>query len=203
MSMPRTANIVLPGALAAGCLALAWYVAPYLSGGAPESRPSGRLVIAVASDDPAPEAQGLPQAPIRLASIETFSATVERPIFEPSRRAPEVPEPIATPAPVPPFDLALKGIIFSPGTKLAVVSPAAGGKPIWLAEGDEYRGWKLAEITAKEAAFQQDSAVKRLILDYDGETATDGGGVPRISPLTRSYLRPLQAQPKAGVANPN
>ena len=202
MSMSRTASIVLPGALAAGCLALAWSVAPYLNGSVPESTPTGRTVIAVPPSEPAPVAQGLTQAPIRLASIQSFSATVERPIFAPNRRAPELPATVKVPVPTLPFDLSLKGIIFSPDTKLAVVSQGVGGKPVWLAEGDEYRGWKLAEITAKEAAFRQDNAVKRLILDYDG-TASAGDGVtlgspvPKISPLTESYQRPLRAQLKA------
>ncbi len=208
MSMLRADSFVLPGMLAAGCAALAWFVTPYLSGSALELVPTERVIIETAPTEMAPDVQDLPQAPIRLASIQSFSATINRPIFSPNRRSPKPPVAVKKPVLAPPFDIALKGIIFSPESKFAVVSPGIGDKTIWLTEGDEYRGWKLAKIKAKEAAFLQNRAVKRLFLDYDGAALLGNGGTPKIAapiidPRTQDHLRPLRARLKSAAAKSN
>ena len=119
---------------------------------------------AVADADDLPPADPAVAAPPEgvLAGIplDTLRATRERPLFVPSRRAPEAPPPVAAvepttppppPAPMlaqePPPRFTLLGIIRSPGQgSAAVVSDEADHTSFTLKPGADRHGWVLQSI---------------------------------------------------------
>jgi hypothetical protein len=101
--------------------------------------------------------------PLAAQSLERLSATVDRPLFSPSRRpapgpiarAPELPMP-----PVPPPDLVLSGIVMDGDSARAVVRVGAE-KILRTQIGDKIDGWTVSQIEGR-----------KLVLSLDGRFAT-------------------------------
>jgi hypothetical protein len=193
----RIRSLALPVALTAGVLALVWFVAPYLDGSLPAPARSV-LNITTVPEMPGPVIPGPAAAPLRLAPIESFSATIERPIFVASRRPTKPEEIVEATAVQLPFDLTLQGILFSTHMRLAVLSDKSGKDVLRLAEGAEYLGWMLTEIEPKAAIFRRDNAERRLVLSYDGRTPEPVRAAAPAGPWR--YPSPLRAVRKAKLA---
>lgn len=116
---------------------------------------SGNEVIAMA------DAQDLSVSP-RTYKV---TATLERPLFVPSRRpyvppppppepAPAKPAPVKAPPPppppppAPPPNLMVYGIQMFPEGRRALVAEQGSGQPDWIAEGEAINGWAVAAIHA-------------------------------------------------------
>ena len=190
----RLANLVLPGILAACCLALALFTAPYLFGTAPapsfgEAETPGE---AVTDQDPAPALNpALPDN--RLPALGEFNATLERPIFMQDRRPFAPDEPDKTDA-VPvnrPIGLSLLGILYSSKSRLAVLLRDSDGEELHLTEGESHEGWTLETIEPKAVVFRRGDQEKRLLLDYDG-TVLDG---PLPAAEEKSWMRLVPLKP--------
>jgi hypothetical protein len=121
---------------------------------------------ALAADAPAPaqDSSGVMLSnPLAAQSLERLSATVDRPLFSPSRRPPaspvaKAPEPLAPPAPP---DLVLSGIVMDGERALAVVRVGAEKKILHAQLGDDIGGWTVSQIEGR-----------RLVLSLDGRFAT-------------------------------
>jgi hypothetical protein len=110
---------------------------------------------------------GTPATPLAAQSLESLSATRDRPLFSPTRRPPPPPPPPVVaeqappPPPPPPPDVALFGIVMDGTTARAVIRAGAAGKVTNVEIGDDVGGWKVAQIEGK-----------KLVLALDGRLAT-------------------------------
>lgn len=96
--------------------------------------------------------------------VGEFPETTTRPIFFSGRRVPEKPKPkpvvtearLAAPvvAAPPPEPLQLVGIMGAGSGRRALLRTTVDPQGIWLSIGDEYRGWKLREISADNAVVE-------------------------------------------------
>jgi hypothetical protein len=89
--------------------------------------------------------------PLAAPSLDRLSATRERPLFTPSRRAaPPPPPPVASTAPVEsaagPPRITLVGVVIGVQGPRAVVNDTALNKIVRLRIGDEIDGWIVRQI---------------------------------------------------------
>jgi general secretion pathway protein N len=97
--------------------------------------------------------------PIALQSRELLSATLSRPLFLPSRRAPsrEQPRPIAVaeppPSPPAPPSVILLGIVRTDQTTHALLRSGSAEKVIHARIGDDIGGWKVTEIEPRHVTL--------------------------------------------------
>jgi general secretion pathway protein N len=105
--------------------------------------------------------------PLAAQSLESLSATRDRPLFSPTRRPPPPPPPPAVaekappPPPPPPPDVALFGIVMDGTTARAVIRANPAAKMTNVEIGDDVGGWKVAQIEGQ-----------KLVLALDGRLAT-------------------------------
>jgi hypothetical protein len=125
------------------------------------------------------------EQPSALSRTVVVADAITRPLFRMSRRPfdpskvatppappniqPELPQPIATPlAPVietPQFGL--KGVAITGGRKLALLTLPETPDGLWLAEGEEMNGWRIAEIEAGGVSLTSAAATLSLKLYVD------------------------------------
>lgn len=106
------------------------------------------------------------QVAFRMPPMRKFDAILQRPLFSQTRR------PLAS-APASPvvvsqnLGLSLIGITIASDGKFALVMPVGGGESLRLREGQDYRGWTLSLIEAKNIVFEREGFEERLELSYD------------------------------------
>ena len=104
--------------------------------------------------------------PLAAQSMERLSATVDRPLFSPSRRRPPAPpvgqdpEPSRAPPPPPP-SLVLSGVVMDGQGAYVVVLVGAERRMLRAQIGDEIGGWTVSQIEGR-----------KLVLSLDGRFAT-------------------------------
>jgi hypothetical protein len=103
--------------------------------------------------------------PLAAPPLDRLSATRERPLFTPSRRAPPPPPPVGSAAPVEsaasPPSISLLGVIIAVEGPRAVINDATRNKVVRLRIGDEIDGWKVRQIDER-----------LLVLGRDGRSAS-------------------------------
>ena len=126
--------------------------------------------------------------------LSTLTATRERPLFTPSRRAPAaaVAGPVAAapppPPPPPPAEpdrpqLVLVGAIAGGSEGIAVFLDQATNNIIRLRTGQDHSGWVLRSVKGREATLQKDQQTTTLTLPVPGEApAVAAPGGPRRQP---------------------
>ena len=111
--------------------------------------------------------------PLWGISLNSLTATRERPIFSPSRRPPlpTPPAPIAlpsipTPPPAVPEEIPLKllGTIVGRDSGIAICLNPSTNDVIRLKMGENFQGWVLREVHGREAAFEKATLQARLSL---------------------------------------
>lgn len=161
----RKSTIFVPGVLLLGCVGLFWLNLADLHTLSASENPIFSKVVQSRLEANLPAEQTFNPPP-----LGRFAETLERPLFSPTRRPPEVKIVAANPAPRAPLDLILKGIIFSPEERIAIVAPKAkrhGQTILRLPEGATYEGWTLKEIAPKAATFRHGDAEEHLKLLFD------------------------------------
>lgn len=136
--------------------------------------------------------------PLWAIPLSTLTATRERPLFTPSRRAPApaVAGPILAappPPPPPPAEaerppLTLIGAIAGESEGYAVFLDVANNNVIRLKTGQGHEGWILRSVKGREAILQKDRLTETLALPAPGQA----GGIPSGEPGV-----PVSAQPNA------
>jgi hypothetical protein len=125
------------------------------------------MTAALGADTPAPAQDSSNVTlsnPLAAQSLERLSATLDRPLFSPSRRptpapvaqAPELPVP-----PAPPPDLVLSGVVMDGKSARAVVQVGAEKKILRAEIGDNIGGWTVSRIEGR-----------KLVLSLDGRFVT-------------------------------
>src|SRR5947208_5943173 len=131
--------------------------------------------------------------PLWAIPLSALTATRERPLFLPSRRAPApavagTPVVAAPPPPSPPAPaeeqppLTLVGAIASETEGFAVFLDQATNNVIRLKTGQDHSGWVLQSVKGREVTLQKDRRTTTLVLPQPGESATAGGGMPAAAP---------------------
>ena len=122
---------------------------------------------ALAADAPTPakDSSGIALSnPLAAQSLERLSATVDHPLFSPSRRptappAAQIPQPPAPSAPPP--NLVLFGIVMDGERARAIVQVGAEKKILRAQIGDDIGGWTVTRVEER-----------RLVLSLNGRFAT-------------------------------
>ena len=129
--------------------------------------------------------------PLWGVPLSALTATRERPLFTPSRRAPApaVAGPVAAapalPPPPPPAEpdrpqLVLVGAIANGSEGIAVFLDQATNNVIRLRTGQDHSGWVLRSVKGREATLQKDQQTTDADVAVPGEApATAAPGVPR------------------------
>jgi hypothetical protein len=122
---------------------------------------------AAVAQQPEPSSAALSN-PVAAQSLDELSATLERPLFSPSRRPPAPPpqpqavETAATPAPPPsPPNLVLVGVVMDGEGARAIVRNGTDKKIQRAQIGDDIDGWKVSQIDGR-----------KVVLSLDGRFAT-------------------------------
>lgn len=129
--------------------------------------------------------------PLWAVPISTLTATRERPLFTPARRAPAtaVAGPVAPPPPPPPVppaepdrpQLVLVGAIASGTEGFAVFLDRATNSVVRLKTGQDHGGWVLRAVKGRQAILQKDKQTTTLALPVPGgpHESSPGAQPPR------------------------
>jgi hypothetical protein len=132
--------------------------------------------------------------PLWGISLNSLTATRERPLFSPSRRAavPTPPAPVAAPAPPPQIvaapeeiPLQLVGTIVGRESGIAICVNPSTRDVIRLKTGEDFNGWVLRAVQGREASFEKASLQARLSLPSpdDAQVSTASMGLPAPQPV--------------------
>jgi general secretion pathway protein N len=112
--------------------------------------------------------------------LDSLTETRERPLFVPSRRPPAAAASASREEGAP---ATLLGVVeAADGSGLAVIQ-GDGGAPVRVMRTQAYRGWRLAEVRARQAVFERDGRVVLLTLQRPGGTdASKASSEPALAP---------------------
>ena len=151
-------------------------------------------------------ARAEPRNPLDALRLEDLSATRERPLFRPDRRAP-APVPVAASAPEPPpvderpvalgpppFDLV--GAVVGKDTAIALLRNRTSNEVVRLRQGDDAEGWRVSSIALRAVTLERDGRLQSLALaapsaapagaEVAGETApAKSAAAPPVADLKR------------------
>jgi len=135
--------------------------------------------------------------PLVAQFLERLSATLDRPLFSPSRRptpapvaqAPELPVP-----PAPPPDLVLSGIVMDGKSARAVVRVGAEKKILRAEIGDNIDGWTVSRIEGRKLVLSLDGRFVTFTL-FNREVDKKGDGTAsKVPDRSAGVPLPLQLQ---------
>jgi hypothetical protein len=162
-----------------------------------DPRHLGPLVLLGVLGSVSARADGLPPDPgltnpVAARSLESLSATRERPLFSPTRRPPPplvvVTRPTLPPVPVPPPSLVLLGIVTDDGGPRAMMRGGAAGKIVRAGLGEMIDGWKVVEIDARRLVLSHDDRSVTLAL-FTGTKGGDADPVQVARPMDAAGTR--------------
>ena len=111
--------------------------------------------------------------PLWAIPVRQLTATRERPLFNPSRRAPaplvaSAPPPPPRPAEKPPeaepLQLSLTGTVAGGGGAIGVFLDKASGTPLRLKVGEKHKGWTLRSVGRREAVLAKETVTTKLAM---------------------------------------
>ena len=159
---PRLKMVVLAAGLLLICGLLSMVIVNQL-----DDQEAGRGDAAVEPANALTE-QAAPELPeFDLPPLTEYATLMERPLFSSTRR-PIVVEGNSAQAPVTQqgLDVALTGVIIADESKVALIVPRNGVKPLRLSEGESYQGWTLSEVEAEGVIFRQGGRAQILELNH-------------------------------------
>jgi hypothetical protein len=134
--------------------------------------------------------------PLAAPSLDRLSATRERPLFTPSRRAPPPPL-VASAAPVEsaasPPSISLLGVIIAVEGPRAVINDMTRNKIVRVRIGDEIDGWKVRQIDERLLVLWRDGRSASFKL-FSGE---------HTKPPSGQTLNAANKQPEPGPHQPH
>jgi hypothetical protein len=143
--------------------------------------------------------------PLWAIPLSALTATRERPLFLPSRRAP-APAVAGTPvvvAPPPPTStepeqppLTLIGAVAGDTEGFAVFLEQATGTVIRLKTGQDHSGWVLSSVKGREVTLEKNRRSITLALPAPGSVASSE---PAVLPRPQLAPRPGASPPPAGT----
>ena len=154
-----------------------------------------------------------PDNPVAAQSLDQLSATLNRPLFSPSRRPPAPPPPAAagrvgrravstTSSATEPGSF---GVVIDGEDARAVVRTAAGGKLLRAQIGDDIEGWKVSQIEGRKVVLSLDGRFATFTLFSDDREKREAAGAPMAGAEPKTPQRQIQAQqtpPQAAAPQP-
>jgi hypothetical protein len=142
--------------------------------------------------------------PIVAQSIDSLSATRERPLFSPTRRPPAppaaAPPPIvrrADPAPPPsPPGVVLLGVVIGADTARAFVRSELPDKTLRVGIGDDVGGWKVSRIERRELVLSLGDRSATFTILNSAKTAEP----PSVGPSSKLVQTQPPLQPQQATA---
>jgi len=106
--------------------------------------------------------------PLAIVDTERLTATVERPLFAPSRSRPPLEEPVQVaaappPPPPPPPSFDLLGVVSDDGRAIALLRRITDGTSFRVEAGDMIGGWRVASVEAKAVRLERQDGTSRLV----------------------------------------
>lgn len=132
--------------------------------------------------------------PLAAQPLDLLSATLDRPLFSPSRRPPPAPPTIVqapAPAALPssPPTVVLLGVVMDGETARAVVRAGADKRLLRAQMGDDIDGWKVAQIDGRKVVLASEDgrfATYRLFTEERGATQTNGAAASGNSQMQQT-----------------
>jgi hypothetical protein len=155
-----------------------------------------------------------PSNPVAAQSLDQLSATLDLPLFSPTRRPPAPPPPpppvvqvaAPPPPPPPPPNLVLFGVVMDGEGARAVVRAGADKKFLRAQIGDDIDGWKVSQIEGRKLVLSLDGRFATFTLFSDDREKREAAGVPMAGGEPKNSQRQIQAQqtqPQAAAPQPN
>jgi hypothetical protein len=129
------------------------------------------------SERPRPQEPAL-ATPMDKKPLLAFRETVNRPLFVPDRKPVRRDQAQAKAADTP-ANMRLVGVVKvgdAPGRALIRMASDPRGK--WIAEGEQFDGWKLRQVTARSAIVEFAGRSHELTLPSPSRAAVEGDGEP-------------------------
>ncbi len=131
-----------------------------------------------------------------LQPLQAYAEASSRPLFYPDRK-PTTAKAVDTPADQP-LDVVLTSVIITPQLRMAIVHDNASSKSLGVREGQPIvggpQGWKLVEVTPRQAIFEGSGGRSTLDLrvfnGQGGEAPTANGLNPQVVSATNSNPPP-------------
>lgn len=120
------------------------------------------ICVAAAASPALAQTSGRPLS--ELPPIESFSETVERPLFLPDRRPPAIEETQEEAEDVESGLFTLLGIIVSPTQRIALVKVRGSQAVLQLSEGQQANGWTVLQIRPEEVIFESNDKTETIEL---------------------------------------
>lgn len=145
-----------------------------------------------------------PAAPERLGPLPQYAEISVRPLWSEDRR----PQPFVLQpegdgeADSNAFDYVLSSVLLTPGLRMAIIQPSAGGESVRIKLGDsadEIPAWRLVAINPRSAVFDGPGGERTLDLRvYDGK----GGEAPTAVPVPEpaNAINPVPPSPNPAAA---
>ena len=149
--------------------------------------------------------------PLWAIPLGALTATRERPLFSPTRRAPApvVANAPAVPQPPPPApavvehpDLILVGTVTGEAHDLAVFVEPATHKTVRLLTGQDHRGWILQSVEAKSVTLHKGARTEILALPPPSATAAPTPVISDLPPAPAPAPQSIAAQPLRALREP-
>ena len=150
-------------------------------------------------------------APRRPPAPDLANQIAEKDLFDASRSAEKAQTVTTSEAPPPPLNLALLGVTVAAGGREALFKDQSQPKPLWLREGEEFNGYKIARIdpTSVELTTPGGDHVT-LVINVEKGAARPGvplpgpaGIQPTPPPVAGRPGRPTPQVPGGVAATPN
>ena len=166
-----------------------------------------------AGDIDAVAALQLSEAQVELPGLDVFDDVVQRPLFADDRRPQpkdneQEPEeaPVEAP-PSAPLNVALTGIIHTPGTKVVLVRDNMTGRSLNLTEnmplpGDQ-GGWTVKSIEPRKVVFHDSGSDTETVLELAIGAASSTPAAPPPAQQPRTAARPSGAPPQPNANAPD
>lgn len=114
-----------------------------------------------------------PQSRFAMPPITTYSETVKRPLFSPSRQPPEQTTEIPVPKPVPNQDIKarLAGIIITPESRFALLQKPQETEAIRVSEGQNFEGWVVESIQPDRIVLSRGESSQVVMIEDEIQKA--------------------------------
>ncbi|MCP4618175.1 MAG: general secretion pathway protein GspN [Bradyrhizobium sp.] len=150
--------------------------------------------------------------PLWAIPLRQLTATRERPLFTPGRRAPAPVVASAAPPPPPPrpaekppeaepLQLSLTGTVAGGDGAMGIFLDKASGTPLRLKVGDRHKGWTLRSVGRRDVVLAKGMSTTKLAM-VTPEPGKSKGPAPANPPATQASVPPPQPAVLAAPAAP-
>jgi general secretion pathway protein N len=150
----------------------------------------------------------VPLNPLAENSEQRLSATLDRPLFSPTRRPPPLPVARAAappPPPAPPPNVVLIGTVMDGENARALIRTGMDGKMLRAQIGDDVGGWKVSQIEGRKMVLSLDDRFATFMLfnHEDDQRASGNGGPLKVSDGPANSPQQLQLKQNSPPASPD